>query len=89
LVEEIRITPEFSKHKDLRKADLWGEKARLMTARTNRSRFLMPLIITLVMAVFVIGPGVWIVIEIINDMNPLVWIGALFLVLILWRKFVG
>ena len=70
------------------KAVLKGSKAKLIQARTQRHLVFWPLILTLLFVVFLVSPSISIIIGILRDINPIVWIGAVIVAIYLWRKYV-
>ena len=72
----------------LAKATLAQTKSQLMRARTLRNQTFLPLIGTLLLIFLFVGPSVSILVSIFSGVNPLLWIGLVFILLWLWRRYI-
>lgn len=61
------------------KAHLYGEK-------TERAKFLMPLLLGTALLFLLVGPSLLTILQIISEFNPLLWIFAIILLIYVWRR---
>jgi hypothetical protein len=65
-----------------------ASKSQLMSTRTYRNQWLIPLIGIVALILFVVGPSLTVILQIISTVHPLIWVGGLFVALFFWRRYV-